>query len=245
MKLLLTLSLLLRILTSEQNNFEGELTYTINYSGTMKIGNQEIDMAKKVKTSVNYYDTLKIKIKGDTFIKYLNKSESEKKIFIAGEKKVYTISNETDLAIDDLTYQDLFDRESNYLGKILNFNLKDTVMQNYSNNVKILNVDREYGKEKYVFNTSLQKLPTNRFILVNEDMQIIADQIRGVLGQSIILYYEMTFSKTKLKIQFDLVEIQQKLIPESEFIIPNYMEDLQSKKANKFSERIKMYKIVD
>lgn len=45
----------------------------------MKFGDQEVDIAEKMKSRENFYDTLKIKLKGYEFVKYLNKKETEKK----------------------------------------------------------------------------------------------------------------------------------------------------------------------
>lgn len=209
MKLYLIIFLILFAFNSDQTEFEGELTYTVKYSGIMKVNGQTFDIGEQYKKRRDSYDKIVFKIKGNNFIKFLNKQEPEKKLFLAQEKKVYIISNETNLMIDDLTYQNLFDRENNYLGDIVDLNVKDTVFKDYS-----------------------------------EDLQLYPQPIRDVVGKSIILYYEILLSKSNLKTQIELLKIDQTPIPDSEFNVPEYKEDRKSKKFNKFSERFKIYQIV-
>ncbi len=245
MKYLLISYILLYNLSTDPKLFEGELVYKIKYSGTMELGDKVFDFGgDEMKERSNFFDTIKIQVKGVNHIKYINKRTPEEKIFIDAEKKVYSVLSNNELMIDDLSYLNLYQRENNYFGEIVAIQIKDTLYKNYDGISKHLVVKRTSGTEIFIFNQALPKLESGRFIIANEDIQILPEQIDSIIQNSIILYYESHLSNMNLSTEIELIKLNNYTIQPSKFEIPKYKENRKNKKFNKISKRFKLYHII-
>ncbi|WP_299113689.1 hypothetical protein [uncultured Winogradskyella sp.] len=231
-------------LTSAQKLFEGELVYKHN----MKVGSFDFTKSSK------FFDTLRVVYKNKNYSKTKNKVSFEKEILIDSLQKTYLIYSERKkperlyINEDNLYSGRLYKRRNSHFGEIISFEKRDTIFKLNDNEIPVqkLVLFRKYGNEEYVYNEQNNfKLSDDRNVLRNMGEQIHPDEIVSIINNSILYYYKLKISNSETLQEYILLELNPKIISDSEFKLPKHKDEKGFKKENKKDSRFKFYRVID